>query len=115
MSDAVLAALISAFALIAVALIGVLAQNVKLGRRIDRVHDKAEVVRDQVQNSHGTNLRDDIDSLRTTVAEGFDRVERRQDVAARTAVSTRAEAQKASRAAAAVARRLDEYIDGTTD
>jgi hypothetical protein len=111
-SDAVLVALIGSFGLIGAALVGVL---VELVRRVNKVHAKAEVVRDQVQNSHGTNLRDDLDALRATVIDGFASVEKRQDWAARTAVANRNEARTAAEAAAAVGRRLDEHIDSATD
>jgi len=118
MSDAVLVALISAFAVISSALVGVLLQNVKLGRRIDKVHTKTEVVRDQVQNSHGTNLRDDLDRIRAEQREGFRSIEERQDAAAETVIAVRKEAQQAATAVdqkvVDLTRRLDRHIDGSS-
>lgn len=113
----VLAAVVTTVGVIVTALIGVLFQNVKLGRRIDKVHDKAEVVRDQVQNSHGTNLRDDLDRIRAEQREGFRSIEERQDIAAETVIAVRKEAQQAATAVdqkvVDLTRRLDRHIDGS--
>ena len=63
MSDGALAALITAAGAIVVALVGVLSVWVQ-----NRKHSSAiEVVRSQVQNSHGTNLRDDLDVIRSLI------------------------------------------------
>lgn len=118
MSDAVLVALISTFGLIAVALVGVLFQNRSQGRRLDKLHAKTEVVRDQVQNSHGTNLRDDLDGIRGEMREGFRSIEDRQDLAAQTVVDVRKEAQQAAgqvdQKVTDLTKRLDRHIDGSS-
>ena len=46
-----------------------LIQNVKLKKQGAANSAAVEVVREQVQNSHGTNLRDDLDVVLRTVAE----------------------------------------------
>ncbi|MEU4155688.1 DUF2746 domain-containing protein [Actinoplanes sp. NPDC026670] len=49
------AAIVTTFGTIAVALIGIILELLR------RNHKKLGAVKDQVQNSHSTNLRDDID------------------------------------------------------
>ena len=124
MSDpTVAAAFITAFGVIVAASIGAF---VNLGRRIDKVHDKAEVVRNEVQNSHRTNLRDDLDALKATVVDGIQNlrddvkaVQDRQDTAASTVVAVRKEAQTAAnvvdRKVSDLSQRLDRHIDHATD
>lgn len=80
----------------------------RLEERIDNVASTTEVVREQVQNSHGTNFRDDHDELRAEVREVLTeivQVRARQDSAARAVVQV-------SRKIDAVGKRLDEHIDG---
>lgn len=115
MSDTVLVALISTLGLVLVALIGVLFQGRRNGRRIDKVHDKAEVVRNEVQNSHSENLRDAIDVIRDEMRDGFKGIADRQDAAAQSVVEVRTEAlQKAEAVDLKVGdltKRLDRHID----
>ena len=68
MSDAVMVAIISGLFLVITALITAIAP--KLWRQS---RDIAEV-KHQVKNSHGTNLRDDLDALRMEVRAGFHQV-----------------------------------------
>lgn len=49
---------------------------VALPKVLAQARDIAEV-KDQVKNSHGTNLRDDLDSLRKEVRHGFSEVHAR--------------------------------------
>ncbi|UOQ58086.1 DUF2746 domain-containing protein [Leucobacter allii] len=66
MTEAVVVALITAASGVAVAVVGgifLLLQNRRQKRRDAHVSEKLEVVREQVQNSHGTNLRDDLDRI----------------------------------------------------
>lgn len=111
MTDAVTVALISTAGLIAVAglnWLGNRRDNRRLGQRIADVATTTEVVREQVQNSHGTNFRDDHDELRAEVREVLSeivQVRARQDSAARAVVVV-------SRKIDAVGKRLDEHIDG---
>lgn len=54
------------------------------GQRKAKAHRKADkpilkAVHEQVQNSHSTNLREDIDEIRDLVKGGFSKVDRRLD------------------------------------
>jgi hypothetical protein len=72
MTDPVLISVITASATVIVAVIGV------LGERLRR---SVRTIRQQVQNDHRTNLRDDLDGIRdlvTTVASDLRRVDRGQ-------------------------------------
>jgi hypothetical protein len=65
-------ALVSAFGAIGVAVVGLIGSRMaKHGRQIASGAANIEAVREQVQNSHKTNLRDDIDSLRDEMRQGF--------------------------------------------
>lgn len=68
MSEAVMVALVSGAFLLLTTMVTVMVP--KLWRQS---RDIAEV-KDQVQNSHGTNLRDDLDALRYEMRGGFARV-----------------------------------------
>lgn len=48
-----------------------------LGDRLTGIETTIETVRSQVQNSHGTNLRDDIDRNQAETREHFERLEER--------------------------------------
>ncbi|MGW6600615.1 DUF2746 domain-containing protein [Streptomyces sp. NPDC055036] len=63
-------ALITTGGTIAVALIGALVEMVRRQRSaIEEVRENAQEARDQVSNTHTTNLRDDLDDLRADVRE----------------------------------------------
>ena len=47
------------------------ALSARLRQRIDAVHESAEAARSQVENHHGSNLRDDVDQLARQVREGM--------------------------------------------
>lgn len=71
MSPEVWAALVSGFFLLLVAVVSiVLPKLLAQGRDIKEV-------KHQVKNSHGTNLRDDIDALRYEVRGGFHEIHSR--------------------------------------
>lgn len=100
MNEAIAVALISMVGLIAVALINY-SGNKTLGKRVDKVHDKAEILREQVQNSHSTNFRDDQDAFYEEVRGWMQRHDKRMDH-----LSGLVQAQTT---------RLDAHIDGGSD
>jgi len=54
------------------------ALSARLRQRIDAVHESAEAARSQVENHHGTNLRDDVDQLARQVREGMQAIREAQ-------------------------------------
>ena len=68
MSPEIWAALVSGFFLLLVAIVSIL-----LPKLLSQGRDIREV-KHQVKNSHGTNLRDDLDALRMEVRAGFHQV-----------------------------------------
>lgn len=67
---------VAALVALGVAICGVVtlqlkALSARLRQRIDAVHESAEAARSQVENHHGTNLRDDVDQLARQVREGL--------------------------------------------
>jgi hypothetical protein len=71
-SDTVQAALVSGVFLVLVAIVSLVPQLV-------RQHRDVREIRDQVSNSHKTNMRDDIDLLHRSVTWGFQAVHHRLD------------------------------------
>lgn len=60
------AAIVTAGGTVTVALLGILVELLRRqSKRLSEVKDHAAAARDQVQNSHKTNLRDDIDVVIT--------------------------------------------------
>jgi hypothetical protein len=113
MSDAVIVAAVTTGGLVAVALIQARA-NARLGRRIGGVEqslggveEKTEAVREQVQNSHRTNFRDDHDDLRRIVERGFESVKERQDRQGSLITGVK-------RDVTSLTKRFEAHIDGTT-
>lgn len=72
MSDTVQAALVSGIFLVLVAIVSLVPQLV-------RQHKDVREIKDQVSNSHNTNMRDDIDLLHRSVTWGFQAVHHRLD------------------------------------
>lgn len=105
MSDTVLVALITFVASPVVLAVLNRMQTRRLGDRIGGIEAKTEAVREQVQNSHRTNFRDDHDALRDEVREGFDDIRRRQD-----AQGTRIAG--VDRKVTSLTKRFEAHIDG---
>jgi hypothetical protein len=55
------------------------ALSARLRQRIDAVHESAEAARSQVENHHGSNLRDDVDQLARQVREGMAAIQASQN------------------------------------
>lgn len=55
------------------------ALSARLRQRIDAVHESAEAARSQVENHHGSNLRDDVDQLARQVREGMAAIQAAQN------------------------------------
>ena len=55
------------------------ALSARLRQRIDAVHESAEAARSQVENHHGSNLRDDVDQLMRQVREGMTAIQAAQN------------------------------------
>ena len=55
------------------------ALSARLRQRIDAVHESAEAARAQVENHHGSNLRDDVDQLARQVREGMTAIQAAQN------------------------------------
>lgn len=55
------------------------ALSARLRQRIDAVHESAEAARSQVENHHGSNLRDDVDQLTRQVREGLAAIQAAQN------------------------------------
>jgi len=55
------------------------ALSARLRQRIDAVHKSAEAARSQVENHHGSNLRDDVDQLARQVREGMTAIQAAQN------------------------------------
>lgn len=75
---------VAALVALGVAICGVVtlqlkALSARLRRRIDAVHESAEAARSQVENHHGTNLRDDMDQLARQVREGMQAIREAQN------------------------------------
>lgn len=75
---------VAALVALGVAICGVVtlqlkALSARLRQRIDAVHESAEAARTQVENHHGTNLRDDVDQLARQVHEGMQAIREAQN------------------------------------
>lgn len=55
------------------------ALSARLRQRIDAVHESAEAARSQVENHHGSNLRNDVDQLARQVREGIAAIQAAQN------------------------------------
>ena len=75
MSDAVLITLISVFGTGLLGILGTLVAKINhVGRRVRDVGKDTTITREQTQNSHKSNLRDDIDGKHKVVEDKLDLV-----------------------------------------
>lgn len=75
---------VAALVALGVAVCGYLTMQLKtvaarLRSRIDAVHESAEAARSQVENHHGTNLREDLDQLSRQLREGLAAIQASQN------------------------------------
>ena len=75
---------VTALVALGVAVCGYLTMQLKtvaarLRARIDAVHESAEAARSQVENHHGTNLREDLDQLSRQLREGLAAIQASQN------------------------------------
>lgn len=75
---------VAALAALGIAICGFITLQIKalsarLRQRIDAVHESAEAARSQVENHHGSNLRDDVDQLARQVREGLAAIQASQN------------------------------------
>lgn len=75
---------VAALAALGIAICGYLTMQLKtvaarLRARIDAVHESAEASRSQVENHHGTNLREDLDQLSRQLREGLAAIQASQN------------------------------------
>lgn len=75
---------VAALAALGIAICGFITLQLKtlsarLRQRIDAVHESAEAARSQVENHHGSNLRDDMDQLARQVREGMAAIQAAQN------------------------------------
>lgn len=75
---------VAALAALGIAICGFITLQLKtlsarLRQRIDAVHESAEAARSQVENHHGSNLRDDMDQLARQVREGMQAIREAQN------------------------------------
>jgi hypothetical protein len=100
-------ALVSAGGMVTAALVGVLVELVRRqGTALNEVREHAQEAREQVSNTHTTNLRDDLDR----VIEGLDRVLVGQAEHKRDMRELRAELAHERSERLAVSERLDTHI-----
>ncbi|AKY03633.1 hypothetical protein SEA_IZZY_26 [Streptomyces phage Izzy] len=100
-------ALISTGGTIAVALIGALVELLRRqNRAIEEVRENAQEARDQVANTHSTNLRDDLDDLHNDVREVLRVLGQHSEEIA----GLRGDLRQERRERLAVADRLDDHI-----
>lgn len=75
---------VAALAALGIAICGFITLQLKtlsarLRQRIDAVHESAEAARSQVENHHGSKLRDDVDQLARQVREGMTAIQAAQN------------------------------------
>src|SRR5690606_26656803 len=73
MGTEIIVALIGATSVVTVAVINS-RQSKKTNRKLDAVAEDAAAARDQVQNTHKTNMRHDLDVIRDEMRDGFARL-----------------------------------------
>ncbi|ANT41097.1 hypothetical protein BI024_gp27 [Streptomyces phage Nanodon] len=101
-------ALITTGGTIAVALIGALVELLRRQHNaIEEVRENAREARDQVANTHSTNLRDDLDELHGDVREALTVLNRHGELL----VSLHEDLRQERRERLAVADRLDDHIN----
>ena len=75
---------VAALAALGIAICGFITMQLKalsarLRQRIDAVHESAEAARSQMENYHGTNLREDVDQIARQVREGLAAIQAAQN------------------------------------
>ncbi|AGM12201.1 hypothetical protein SEA_DANZINA_26 [Streptomyces phage Danzina] len=101
-------ALITTGGTIAVALIGALVELLRRQHNaIEEVRENAREARDQVANTHSTNLRDDLDELHGDVREALTVLNRHGELL----ISLHEDLRQERRERLAVADRLDDHIN----
>jgi L-serine deaminase len=104
-------AIVSAGGMVTAALVGVLVELVRRqGTALAEVREHAQEAREQVSNTHSTNLRDDLDR----VISGLDQVLAGQAEHSRDIRELRAELSHERAERLAVAERLDTHISAST-
>lgn len=99
--------LVTAGGTVAVALVGVVIELLRRqANAINEVREHAAEARDQVANTHSTNLRDDLDA----VAHRLDRVLAGQEQHTQDIAALRADIAHERRERLAVAERLDDHM-----
>ncbi|MFF3249745.1 DUF2746 domain-containing protein [Actinacidiphila glaucinigra] len=100
-------ALVGAGGTVTVALIGIVAELLRRqAGALAEVREHAREARDQVSNTHSTNLRDDLDSVMSRI----DRVIDAQEVHGRELAGLREDIAHERRERLAVAERLDDHL-----
>jgi chromosome segregation ATPase len=103
-------ALVTAGGTLGVALVGVIAELLRRqAGAINEVREHTQEARDQVANTHSTNLRDDLDA----VAYRIDRVLALQERHSEELSALRSEINHERRERLSVAERLDDHIEDT--
>ncbi|SNS50603.1 Protein of unknown function [Actinacidiphila glaucinigra] len=103
--------MVSAGGVVTAALVGVLVELVRRqGTAIAEVRENAQEARDQVSNTHATNLRDDLDR----VIAGLDRVLEGQAEHSRDIRELRKELSHERAERLAVSERLDSHISSVS-
>ncbi|MFD7259311.1 DUF2746 domain-containing protein [Streptomyces sp. NPDC059874] len=104
-------ALVTAGSAIAVAFVGVAAEFMRRqAHALGEVREHVQEARDQVANTHSTNLRDDLDA----VAHRIDRVLALQVRHSEDIAALRTDIAHERRERLAVAERLDDHVAATT-
>ncbi|WDS51741.1 membrane protein [Streptomyces phage Triumph] len=99
--------LVTAGGTLGVALLGIAAEFLRRqAKAISEVADNAQEARDQVANTHSTNLRDDLDA----VAYRIDRVLALQEQHSNDIAALRADIAHERRERLAVSERLDDHM-----
>ncbi|MGW3323873.1 DUF2746 domain-containing protein [Streptomyces virginiae] len=103
-------ALVTAGSTVGVALLGIAAEWMRRqAKAISAVAEHAQEARDQVANTHSTNLRDDLDA----VAHRLDRVLALQERHSEDIAALRTDIAHERRERLAVAERLDDHVAAT--
>ncbi|MEU6056993.1 DUF2746 domain-containing protein [Streptomyces sp. NPDC047097] len=104
-------ALVTAGATVLVALLGIAAEFLRRqSHALTEVAAHAQEARDQVSNTHSTNLRDDLDSVMHRIDRVLDGQERHGDVIA----ALREDIAHERRERLAVSERLDDHLAALT-
>jgi hypothetical protein len=110
MEPSVQVALVTTGGTVCVAVVGVLIEMMRRqANAMIEVRENVQVARDHVANTHGTNLRDDLDSVMFRIDRVIDGQERHN----RDLTALREEIGHERRERLSVAERLDDHIEDT--